>query len=499
MNSEALSKLFIAVLNMSIVASFIVIAVMLIRLPLSRVPKFFSYILWSAVWIRLVYPVAITSSISMLGLFFTGETNRNGTVNPVPADIGLMKQPAITMGSRAISETINDLLPRAAVTASINPMQLLIFALSIVWAAGAAMIAGYAVISYWRLKRSVSTATLVDGNVYESDRISSPFVYGLIKPKVYLPLHLQAHERPYIIEHEQVHIRRFDYLIKPAAFLILCLHWFNPFMWLAYKLMCKDMEMSCDESVLRKMGSGVKASYSTSLLSLSTNGSVLSPTSPLGFGESQIKARIKNIMRFKQPSRWLVAVAAVSMPLLIVACTTNPPVPQSFLNAPTTPDAGPGTQAISLVSDGSQYNIKALLANKTPYVGNSSKVGSLIGALAFPDNTERNGMELHTTAQPYGLTMKLSTVNGVNPANEITSYSDVFYHNALILFALIDNVDEIHTQFSYQIDGQVAGSYQFTFTREQAVDVLGADPGGLVEDEQSLREFVERVASLTEN
>ena len=182
----------------------------------------------------------------------------------------------------------------------------------------------YSVISYIKIKRKLLTATLVKGNIYESDRIGTAFVCGFIHPKIYVPVGVGDTDLSYILEHERTHIKRKDYLIKPLAFFTLILHWFNPLMWLSFALMSRDMEMSCDESVLQKMSHDAKSGYSSSLLTLSVKRNGLFAANPLAFGESHVKARIKNILNYKNPTFWVIAVASVIAIVVGIGLFTNP-------------------------------------------------------------------------------------------------------------------------------------------------------------------------------
>ena len=213
-------------------------------------------------------------------------------------------------------------LPPVNPVSSVDPMVIALEAGAIIWMLGIAVLLAYGVISYFRLKRRLATATLVNNNIYEADGIKTPFVLGLIKPRIYIPINLPGNELGYIIKHEETHIRRYDYIIKPIAFITLVMHWFNPLIWIAYFLMVKDMEMSCDESVMKQFSEDIRASYSNSLLSLSVKQSGL--LSPLAFGESNVKSRIKNVLNYKKPAFWAIVVAIVAVAAVIVSLMANP-------------------------------------------------------------------------------------------------------------------------------------------------------------------------------
>lgn len=323
-----MEQIFLTVLNMSITSSYVIIFVIFARVFLKRVPKVFSYSLWSVVLLRLIVSFSFSSAFSFLRLF------KLGTIEHIPMDIGTMNQPQINVGIDAINKWANYSMPAATPLASINPMQITIFISSILWIIGIISLLIYSLVSYIHLKTKISTAMLISDNIFESKKIQSPFVLGIISPKIYLPTHLLENEYNYIVMHEQIHIKRFDYLIKPFAFLVLCLHWFNPLVWLAFRLMSKDMEMSCDEQVLKKMGKGVKKSYSHSLLTLAMGGQMISG-SPLAFGESNSKERIKNVLSYKKPTFWMIIVGFMMVIVVGIGLLSNPRDNQpdlSFLN-----------------------------------------------------------------------------------------------------------------------------------------------------------------------
>ncbi|MEL7567416.1 MAG: M56 family metallopeptidase [Dehalobacterium sp.] len=319
-----LQDLFITILNMSITASFAVLGVILMRLPLRKAPKVFSYVLWIAVFFRLICPFSFTSDLSFLEL--VNPNNHKGTslIKTIPYDIGLMPAPAIQSGISSIDNTVNASLPQAIPVASVNPMQIWMSVLSLIWITGVMALLVYSVVSYMKVKGRLETATLVEGNVYETDTIGTAFVCGFIHPKIFVPVGVGNTDLSYILEHERMHIRRRDYLIKPLAFLALILHWFNPLVWLSFALMSRDMEMSCDENVLNRLGDDVKVGYSGSLLSLSVKRKRLLTLNPLAFGESHVKARIKNVLNHKKPAFWIVLILVIAVFCVGFTLMANP-------------------------------------------------------------------------------------------------------------------------------------------------------------------------------
>lgn len=309
---------FTSILNMSITASYVALAIFAIRLLLKKAPKVFSYALWLAVLIRLVFPFSFNSSFSFLGFLQPNLQADTGTMKFVPSTIGMMQSPAV--------DAVNSSLPPATATAiaSVTSMQSIIEISGMIWVIGMVILLSYSVISYLKVINNVKTATLIKDNIFETDRITTPFLCGFIKPKIYVPIGISDDELSYIVAHEQTHIHRLDYLIKPFAFLVLIVHWFNPLMWVSFALMSKDMEMSCDENVIRKMGNEIKGSYSKSLLSLSVKSSGIIIGSPLAFGESNVHSRIRNVLNYKKPTFWVVIAASMATLIFIIGFTANP-------------------------------------------------------------------------------------------------------------------------------------------------------------------------------
>lgn len=317
---------FLKAFNMSITASYVILVVLLIGFCIRTVPKNFSYMLWSVVGFRLLFPVSFSSIISIFNcnLFdmTVAQSGGKGSFTYVPSNIGYTETPRVTLGISTINSFITESLPVATPAASINPMQIVVSIATILWCMGIATLLTYSIFSYIRVKRKVDGAVFLDKNIYECDNISSPFVLGIIKPKIYIPFRMNKQEREYILCHEEHHIRRLDHIVKPLSFLLLTVYWFNPLVWIAYLSMCRDMEMSCDEKVLSDMGMSIKKDYSMSLLSFSTKSRFLA-ASPLAFGESAVKRRVKNVLNFKKPNAWKIIVTTILCIGVIVACATN--------------------------------------------------------------------------------------------------------------------------------------------------------------------------------
>lgn len=473
-----MTNLFTAVLNMSITASYVALAVIALRLLLKKAPKVFSYALWLAVLIRLVCPFSFNSTFSFFRFLKPNIQANTGIMQYVPYNVGLMQNPAVDVGIGGINHTVDSFLPPATPTASVNSMQIMMEIACIIWAIGMVLLLIYSVISYLKVINNVKTATQVKDNIFETDRITTPFLCGFIKPKIYVPVGISDNKLSYILAHEQTHIKRLDYLIKPFAFLALIVHWFNPLMWVSFALMSKDMEMSCDESVIKKMGDEVKGSYSNSLLSLSVKRSGLILGSPLAFGESNIKSRIKHILNYKKPAFWVIVLAIVATASLIVAFTANPKHDQ------TDPNTYLG------------YSMETLMDNKTPYVGNNSKVVALIDAMPLPKGIVRDTVELQTAASPYGITIHFSMndASGIKVQSAISG--DAFYRNSIMLFSLINNVEVINCKIADKTGEYGGASYNFLYTREAAEKLIGEDIRRFADSTDTLKSLIDRINDI---
>lgn len=317
---ENLVKIFILVLNMTLTGSVAILAVLLARLLFKKAPRIFSYALWAVVLFRLLCPVSFSLPFSLLGVL-QNEPAREGRMEYITEDIGYMERPQIALPAPGLSEMINDALPLADRTASVNPMQVYMIVGAYIWLLGILSMAIYSAISLRRLQRRLKEAVLEKENIYRIKGAGSPFVYGLFRPRIYLPEKMAAEEEQYILLHEQIHIQRGDAAFRLLAYLALWLHWFNPLVWGAFALSGRDMEMSCDEAVIRRMGSGVKKEYSASLLNAASGKQIVKGI-PLAFGESDTGSRIKNVLRYQKPAALLVGggtVLGVALALILLA------------------------------------------------------------------------------------------------------------------------------------------------------------------------------------
>ena len=303
---------FSKVLNMSLAGSVVILVVMVVRMLLKKAPKVYSYALWSVVLFRLLCPVSLSAPVSVLEISKPEVSVSQGitsTLTYIPAP-----EPAVIPES---TRPEADVMP--APEKKPEPMEIAGY----IWMSGMVVMAGYSLTVCFKLRRDLSEAVLFRKNIYLTDHVGVPFVLGLFRPRIYLPAGIPAEERRYIIAHERCHIHRGDHVIKWAAYFALCLHWFNPLVWLAFLLAGKDMEMSCDEAVIRKLGSHIRADYSASLLRLSTGRKAIGGT-PLSFGEGDPKGRIRNMARWKKPKQWISIVCLLLCAVILVFCGMNP-------------------------------------------------------------------------------------------------------------------------------------------------------------------------------
>ena len=310
-----MSGFFLSIVNMSISASWIVLAVLLLRLLLKKAPKWISVLLWGIVAVRLICPFSIESVMSLIP---SAET--------ISPEIMMENTPAINSGVPIINNFVNPIIGESFApdpSTSANPLQILVPILSIVWITGIAIMLAYTVISYFRVKSKIGTAVILRDNIFQSENVISPFVLGIIKPKIYLPFNMNEQDMEHVIAHEQAHILRKDHWWKPLGFLILTLHWFNPLMWLGYILLCRDIELACDEKVVKELNTEQKADYSQALLTCSVNRRMIAAC-PLAFGEVGVKNRVKSVLNYKKPAFWIVVTAIVASIAVAVCFLTNP-------------------------------------------------------------------------------------------------------------------------------------------------------------------------------
>lgn len=311
-----MSGIFLKLLNLSISVSWLVLVVLALRLVLKRAPKWVNVLLWGMVALRLMLPFSIESALSLIP---SAETFSPEVVRFDPA-------PTITSGVELIDNAVNPSLSEsfaAAPLASVNPLYVWTYLAGWVWLIGLAAMLLYALVSYLRLRRRVSASIPLWENIYVCDDVPSPFILGIVRPRIYLPSALDEAQRGSVLSHERAHLARRDHWWKPLGYVLLAVYWFNPLLWLAYTLLCRDIELACDERVLRGMDAGQIKDYSSALLACSVPRRMIAAC-PLAFGEVGVGARVKNALRYKKPAFWIVAASVIVCIVVAVCFLTNP-------------------------------------------------------------------------------------------------------------------------------------------------------------------------------
>ena len=315
-----MSELFLKIVNMSFVASWLILAVILLRLALKKAPKWITCVLWGMVAVRLLCPISLESSLSMIP-----------NAEPLPQDILIAEPPEIhetPAFDSAVNPNIPDIAPVTPDT-SIDQVQIKTMLATFAWAIGMGVMLAYATVSYLHLCYKVRVSLRLRDNIWLCDEIATPFLLGVFRPKIYIPSGIDESNFPSIIAHENAHMRRHDHWWKPLGFLILSIHWFNPLVWIAYILLCKDIELACDEKVIQELGKDESIAYSKALLSCSINRRTIL-VCPLAFGEVGVKERVKRVLNYKKPDFWIVVAAIVASVVLAVCFLTDPKGPREF-------------------------------------------------------------------------------------------------------------------------------------------------------------------------
>ncbi len=310
-----MGELFLHLLNATIRVAWLVPVVLLVRLCLPRMPKFIRPLLWGIVALRLVLPFSIESAISLLP---SSQT--------IPDEIVYATIPSLNTGIGAVDTVINPVIGQVLAPQagdSVNPIQILLEVGGYVWAVGLGSMLVYALVSYLLVRRSVREAVLLEGNCYVCDHIATPFILGIFRPRIYLPSLMNEQDSEYVLAHERAHLSRRDHWWKPIGFILLAVHWFNPLLWLSYILLCRDIELACDEKVITAYGEEQKKPYADALINCSMPRKRIAAC-PLAFGENSVKGRIKSVLHYKKPAFWLMIVAIVACVTVAVTFLTDP-------------------------------------------------------------------------------------------------------------------------------------------------------------------------------
>ncbi|MBQ8497622.1 MAG: hypothetical protein IJ489_09240 [Clostridia bacterium] len=311
------NDVFLHLFNLSVTASFLALAVICLRLLLKKAPKWISCLLWGLVGLRLIFPFSIESIFSLIP-----------SAQTVSPDIVYEAEPTISSGITAVDAVVNPIIiqtfaPSTDMGNSVNPMQVVVSIATLIWFLGVIAMVSYMLIGYIRLRFRLRTAVKMCDNIFQSERVSSPFIFGTVRPRIYLPFSMDESDMEYVIAHEKAHLARFDHLTKIFSYLILSVYWFNPLLWLAYILLCRDIELACDEKVVREMETAERKAYSLTLLKCSMQ-KHQHLACPLAFGEVGVKERVKNVMNYKKPAFWIILLAVVAIVVTAVCFLTVP-------------------------------------------------------------------------------------------------------------------------------------------------------------------------------
>lgn len=310
-----MDDIFLKLVNLSISASWLILTALVLRFVLKKAPKWVMPLLWGVVALRLVCLFSIESALSLIP---SAET--------IPSEIVTETREPVLYEQATLDIVTNPTLPSAAevpVGVSRQQAQVDFNIYSVLWLAGMAALLVHALVSAGKLKRKLATAILLRDNIYESEFVDSPFVFGVVKPNIYLPMHMDEGTAAYVIAHERAHLARRDHWWKVLGYLVLALHWFNPLVWVAYILFCRDIELACDEKVVKGLDGAARADYSQALLSCAAPKRAVAAC-PLAFGEGNIKTRVKSALHYKKPAFWVAAAAVLAVVIMAVCFLTNP-------------------------------------------------------------------------------------------------------------------------------------------------------------------------------
>ena len=464
-----MTDIFLRIVELSWQAGVLALAVMLARLALRRAPKWAVCLLWALVAVRLVLPFSLQSPVSLQAA--------QSPVTAVLYELPQTQEAAQKTGevlSGGSAEPLMPLPPTEIVTAQPVPAPkpaMTVSLLAAIWLAGVVMMLTYMLVSYLGIYRRVCTAVRLEDNVYRCGSWGTPFVLGLLRPRIYVPEGMDDAALPQVLAHERCHIRRGDHLVKPLAFLLLALHWFNPVLWAAYVLLGRDMENACDERVLRGVDGAGRAAYSRALVACAVRQRPAA-VCPLAFGEVAVQERVKNAMNGKKPAVWAAVLLAIAAAVIALCFLTSP-----------------GRRGPS--ADGA-WDAETLYALRTPYVGDPSAVGTILDAVGLDkmgaDSDWSFTMRLSTEQEPYGLTL-LYTYDSESFLGYGPTWAQRMRAGGYLTMALIDNAEWVAWQENGTETGRVTndGAYDIAAARQsvdglrQLIEQLEADiTGGAV-------------------
>ena len=461
-----MTDIFLRIVELSWQAGVLALAVMLARLALRRAPKWAVCLLWALVAVRLVLPFSLQSPVSLQA----AQSPVTAVLYELPqTQEAAQKTDEVLSGGPA--EPVTPLPPTEVVTAQPVPAPkpaMTVSLLAAIWLAGVVMMLTYMLVSYLGIYRRVCTAVRLEDNVYRCGSWGTPFVLGLLRPRIYVPEGMDDAALPQVLAHERCHIQRGDHLVKPLAFLLLALHWFNPVLWAAYVLLGRDMENACDERVLRGVDGAGRAAYSRALVACAVRQRPAA-VCPLAFGEVAVQERVKNAMNGKKPAVWAAVLLAIAAVVIAVCFLTSP-----------------GRREPS--ADGA-WDAETLYALRTPYVGDPSAVGRILNAVGLDkmgaDSDWDFTMQLSTEQEPYGLTL-LYTYDSESFLGYGPTWAQRMRAGGYLTMALIDNAEWVAWQENGTETGRVTndGAYDIAAARQsvdglrQLIEQLEADIAG---------------------
>ncbi len=307
-----MEAIFLKIVNMSITSGYLALIIIALRLLLKKAPKSLRCMMWAFVGIRLICPISIESILSLIP---SAET--------IPRDILVSETPTINSGISFVNQIVNPAISQTVSQNSVSLIQNITNVASVIWIIGMSFMLAYMLISYLCIHKKVLTAVEIEKNVWICDYVTTPFILGIFRPKVCLPSSIDERDVPYVISHEKAHLKRHDHIWKPIGFLLLAIYWFNPVLWIAYILLCRDIELACDEKVIKELGIAIKKPYSDALINCSTHVKIITAC-PLAFGEVGVKERVKNVLNYKKPKFWIVISGVLACMVITVCLLTNP-------------------------------------------------------------------------------------------------------------------------------------------------------------------------------
>ena len=440
-----MTGVFLKIVNMSLAASWLAVVVLAVRFLLKKAPKWVAVLLWGMVALRLICPLSFESKVSLMP---SSET--------LPDDIVSGPDFNISSGIEPIDRQVNDYLDDRyfeGVTVptgnGFNTMR----TLSALWVTGAVLMTAYAAVSYLRLRRRVASAVLLRDNIYQSENAHSPFVLGVLRPRIYLPFGMDGQLSEQVIAHERAHISRRDHWWKPLGFLLLILHWFNPLMWVCYLLLCRDIELACDQKVIKTLQNEQKADYTQALLACSVNRTSIAAC-PLAFGEVGVKERVRSVMNYKKPAFRVVA-AAVLVCIAVAVCFLTDPV--ADVQTPIVTAQPYWVTEVTYESGGTSFSMVAQMNTPEYMIDDSGHLFSVGEYSKAPDRTDLGQMsEITLTKDNFDRLFRDSRgvlwSDGASAPkirrNTVRAWS-VVYNNEKLYYLLQQRSGELYLAYGY--------------------------------------------------